>query len=59
MLRCIGVSLVTLFLFSVFSGPAPAVEFATFAGGGMNEAAYSLVIDEQGNVLVLGLPWEN
>jgi hypothetical protein len=55
MLRFIGISLVILFLFSASFGPALAVEFSTFAGGGMRECAYDLVIDDQGNVLVLGL----
>ncbi len=49
--RFIGILSILL----LFASPVLAMDYSTFLGGGQRDAAYSLVIDELGNVLVTGL----
>ena len=49
--RFIGILLIVLF----FGSPVMAVDYSTFVGGGQRDAAYSLLIDDQGEILVVGL----
>ncbi len=49
--RFIGILSILL----LFASPVLAMDYSTFLGGGQRDAAYSLLIDEQGDVLVAGL----
>lgn len=49
--RFIGILSIML----LFATSATAVDYSTFLGGGQRDAAYSVVIDDQGDVLVAGL----